>query len=215
MFVGSSGGGKTTLLKMANGLIEPTTGCVRYFGRDLHDIDLVQLRRRIGYVIQGSVLFPHLTVQKNIEYVPKLRKFTKEQTADAVEKAVDLVGIDHEILQKYPNELSGGQAQRVGIARALAADPYVLLMDEPFSAVDEITRRSLQDEIAQIWKRDKLTILFVTHDIQEAVKLGTKLLVINKGEVQQYADVDEVQRHPATRYVEELLGPSRETPVAR
>ena len=205
MLVGSSGGGKTTLLKMANGLIEPTSGDIYYYGDNIKDMDQVNLRRRIGYSIQGSVLFPHMNVQRNIEYVPRLRKFDKDKMEDAVEYAINLVGLDTSLLKKRPSDLSGGQKQRVGIARALAARPYVLLMDEPFGAVDAITRRSLQEEIEHIYKHEKLTILFVTHDINEAFRLGTKILVINDGVMQQYDTPDNLKAHPATGYVEELL----------
>lgn len=206
MLVGSSGGGKTTLLKMANGLIRPTSGAIYYYGDDIAHMDRVNLRRKIGYAIQGSVLFPHMNVRKNIEYVPRLRKFDKDQMADAVDTAMRLVGLDNSLLEKIPSELSGGQQQRVGIARAIAAQPYVLLMDEPFGAVDAITRHSLQETMARIHKEAKLTILFVTHDINEALRLGTRLLVINDGIMQQYDTPDELLAHPATPYVEALLG---------
>ncbi|MGN0034224.1 MAG: ATP-binding cassette domain-containing protein [Coriobacteriales bacterium] len=205
MLVGSSGGGKTTLLKMANGLIEPTSGDIYYCGTNLKQLDLVELRRHIGYSIQGSVLFPHLSVRKNIEYVPRLLNYSRGELARAVSDAVKLVGLDESLLQKSPNELSGGQQQRVGIARALAARPHVLLMDEPFGAVDAITRRSLQEEIARIHEERELTILFVTHDINEAMRLGTKILVIDEGVMQQYDTPDELVRNPATPYVEQLL----------
>lgn len=205
MLVGSSGGGKTTLLKMANGLIEPTSGDVCYCGTNLKQLDLVELRRHIGYSIQGSVLFPHLSVKRNIEYVPRLLNYSRGELARAVTDAVKLVGLDESLLQKSPNELSGGQQQRVGIARALAARPHVLLMDEPFGAVDAITRRSLQEEIARIHEERELTILFVTHDINEAMRLGTKILVIDEGVMQQYGTPDELVRNPATPYVEQLL----------
>jgi osmoprotectant transport system ATP-binding protein len=205
MFVGSSGGGKTTLLKMANGLIAPTSGAVYYFGEDVAHTDQVKLRRKIGYVIQGSMLFPNMTVEKNILYVPRLRKFSKEQQAEALERALALTGIDSKYLTKYPAALSGGQQQRVGIARALAGNPDVVLMDEPFSAVDEITRRQLQTEIIDIHRKAKLTILFVTHDIDEALRLGTKIMVINRGKMQQFGTPDELLAHPATSYVEQLL----------
>jgi osmoprotectant transport system ATP-binding protein len=205
MLVGSSGGGKTTLLKMANALLEPTSGDVYYCGKNLKDIDHVQLRRHIGYAIQGNVLFPHLSVRRNIEYVPRLLKYDKDQLEQAVHDATKLAGIDEGLLNKSPNELSGGQQQRVGIARALAARPHMLLMDEPFGAVDAITRRTLQDEIGRIHKESGLTIMFVTHDINEALLLGTRILVINDGTLQQFDTPDELCSHPATPYVEELL----------
>ncbi len=204
MFIGSSGGGKTTLLKIANGLIKPTDGDVFYYGKNLKDLDLVQLRRKMGYAIQGSVLFPHLDVAHNIAYVPHLRNFSKEKVEECVSEALGLVGLDESVLRKYPHELSGGQQQRIGIARAIAARPSVLLMDEPFGAVDEITRRSLQEQIARIYKEEGLTVMFVTHDINEALRLGTKMLIINDGVVQQYATTEEVLRNPATPYVKDL-----------
>lgn len=213
MLVGSSGGGKTTLLKMANGLVRPTSGDVFYYSENLRDVDLVQLRRKMGYAIQGSMLFPHLDVERNIAYVPKLHGFSKEQIGHSVSQALALVGLDSSLLHKYPQELSGGQQQRVGIARALAADPYVLLMDEPFGAVDEITRRTLQEEIARIYREQKLTILFVTHDINEALRLGTMLLIMNEGIVQQYATPEEVLSDPANSYVEELVSEARGSTV--
>ena len=186
-FIGSSGCGKTTLLKMVNGLTTPTSGNVLVNGEDIREKNLIELRRNIGYAIQGSVLFPHMTVEQNIAYVPNLlnKKDTK-RTKDAVTKWMQIVGLDEELKDHYPAELSGGQAQRVGIARSLAASPDILLMDEPFGAVDEITRDQLQEEIKRIHNETNITILFVTHDISEALKLGTKVLVMNAGEIQQY-----------------------------
>ena len=179
-FIGSSGCGKTTLLKMVNGLTTPTSGNVLVNGEDIREKNLIELRRNIGYAIQGSVLFPHMTVEQNIAYVPNLlnKKDTK-RTKDAVTKWMQIVGLDEELKDHYPAELSGGQAQRVGIARSLAASPDILLMDEPFGAVDEITRDQLQEEIKRIHNETNITILFVTHDISEALKLGTKILVMN------------------------------------
>lgn len=185
--VGSSGCGKTTTLKMVNGLIEPTSGSVFVNNEDIKSKNLIELRRGIGYAIQGSVLFPHLNVEQNISYVPNLlNKKDKTKTRDAVAKWMQIVGLDEEIMHRYSNELSGGQQQRVGIARALAASPSLLLMDEPFGAVDEITREQLQKEMKRIHKETKITILFVTHDINEALKLGTKVLVMHQGKIEQY-----------------------------
>ena len=205
-FIGSSGCGKTTLLKMVNGLTTPTSGNVLVNGEDIREKNLIELRRNIGYAIQGSVLFPHMTVEQNIAYVPNLlnKKDTK-RTKDAVTKWMQIVGLDEELKDHYPAELSGGQAQRVGIARSLAASPDILLMDEPFGAVDEITRDQLQEEIKRIHNETNITILFVTHDISEALKLGTKVLVMNAGEIQQYGTSHEIFHKPATDFVRQLV----------
>ena len=210
--IGSSGCGKTTVLKMINGLIEPTSGDIFVDGRNILDKNLTELRRNIGYAIQGSVLFPHMTVEQNISYVPNLiNKKNKEKTKLAVSKWMKLVGLDEELKERYPIELSGGQQQRVGIARALAASPEILLMDEPFGAVDEITRGQLQIELKQIHKKTRITVLFVTHDISEALKLGTKVLVMGKGQVQQYAKPDDLLRNPNTDFVKQLVDKERRT----
>ncbi len=204
--IGSSGCGKTTILKMVNGLVRPTDGVILVNGVCTRETNLTQLRRSIGYAIQGSVLFPHMTVEKNIAYVPNLlNKSDKVRTAAAVDKWMNIVGLDETMRKRYPSQLSGGQQQRVGIARALAASPNILLMDEPFGAVDEITRSSLQDEIARIHKETNITILFVTHDIHEALKLGTKVLVMDNGQVQQFAPPQTIKNEPANEYVKALL----------
>lgn len=204
--IGSSGCGKTTALKMVNGLIEPTEGDIFVDGENIKNKDLTQLRRNIGYSIQGSVLFPHMTVEKNISYVPNLlNKKDKTKTREAVAKWMQIVGLPEEIKDRYPSELSGGQQQRVGIARALAASPDILLMDEPFGAVDEITREQLQTELKRIYEQTKITVLFVTHDIAEALKLGTKVLVMDKGEIQQFAEPAEILQNPATDFVSQLV----------
>ncbi len=210
--IGSSRCGKTTVLKMINGLIEPTSGDIFVDGSNILDKNLTELRRNIGYAIQGSVLFPHMTVEQNISYVPNLiNKKNKEKTKLAVSKWMKLVGLDEELKERYPIELSGGQQQRVGIARALAASPEILLMDEPFGAVDEITRGQLQIELKQIHKKTRITVLFVTHDISEALKLGTKVLVMDKGQVQQYAKPDDLLRNPNTDFVKQLVDKERRT----
>lgn len=206
MLVGSSGGGKTTMMKMVNGLIEPTRGEVKVSGHNVGDFDLVDIRRHIGYAIQGSVLFPNMSVEKNITYVMRLaKKPDKEAMRERARELIELVGLDDSYLDKYPHELSGGQAQRVGIARALAANPKLLLMDEPFGAVDSITRRVLQEEMTRIYRETDATILFVTHDVEEALKMGTKLAVMHTGRLQQYASPEEVVAHPANDYVEKLF----------
>lgn len=210
--IGSSGCGKTTVLKMINGLIEPTSDDIFVDGSNILDKNLTELRPNIGYAIQGSVLFPHMTVEQNISYVQNLiNKKNKEKTKLAVSKWMKLVGLDEELKERYPIELSGGQQQRVGIARALAASPEILLMDEPFGAVDEITRGQLQIELKQIHKKTRITVLFVTHDISEALKLGTKVLVMDKGQVQQYAKPDDLLRNPNTDFVKQLVDKERRT----
>ena len=204
--IGSSGCGKTTALKMINGLIESTSGDILVNGENIKEKDITRLRRNIGYAIQGSVLFPHMTVEKNISYVPNLlNKKDKAKTRKAVSKWMKIVGLEEDIKDRYPSELSGGQQQRVGIARALAASPDILLMDEPFGAVDEITREQLQTELKRIYEETGITVLFVTHDISEALKLGTRVLVMDKGSVQQYDRPEEILRNPATEFVEQLV----------
>ncbi len=210
--VGSSGCGKTTMLKMVNGLIKPSEGDIFVDGENIKSKDIIELRRNIGYAIQGSILFPHMTVEQNISYVPNLlNKKNRTKTKMAVEKWMKIVGLDEELKERYPAELSGGQQQRVGIARALAASPDILLMDEPFGAVDEITRGQLQNELKQIHSKTGITILFVTHDISEALKLGTKVLVMNKGKIQQYAAPEELLQKPATQFVKQLVDIQRHT----
>ena len=208
--IGSSGSGKTTALKMVNRLIEPTSGEVLVDGRNVRDADPNQLRRNIGYAIQGSVLFPHMTVEDNISYVPNLlNKRDHERTRKAVRTWMDIVGLSCDLLERYPSELSGGQQQRVGIARALAASPDILLMDEPFGAVDEITRGQLQVEIGRIHRETGITVMFVTHDIGEALRLGTRVLVLDAGKVQQYGAPEEILARPATAFVEQLVSRQR------
>ena len=210
--IGSSGCGKTTVLKMINGLIEPNGGTILVNGENIREKNMIQLRRNIGYAIQGSMLFPHMTVEQNIAYVPNLlNKRDKKRTKEAVRKWMQIVGLDEGMRDRYPSELSGGQQQRVGIARSLAASPDILLMDEPFGAVDEITRRQLQSELRQIYNKTGITILFVTHDISEALKLGTKVLVMDKGKIQQYAPPKELLHAPATEFVRKLVEKERRT----
>lgn len=205
--IGSSGCGKTTALKMVNGLLTPDAGEVLIHGENIRNKNQIQLRRNIGYAIQGSVLFPHMTVEQNISYVPNLiNRSDRERTRAAVDKWMDIVGLDGALKGRYPSELSGGQQQRVGIARALAASPEILLMDEPFGAVDGITRGQLQEELLRIYRQTGITVLFVTHDIREALKLGTMVLVMDRGEVHQYAPPEELLAHPATDFVRQLVG---------
>ena len=204
--VGSSGCGKTTILKMINGLIIPDEGQVLVHYQCTQAVDLIELRRGIVYAIQGSVLFPHMTVAQNIAYVPNLlNKNDKKRTYEALSKWMKIVGLDEELIHRYPSELSGGQQQRVGIARALAASPDILLMDEPFGAVDEITRSTLQDEILRIHHQENITIIFVTHDINEALKLGSRVMVMDQGKVVQLASPREILEHPKTEFVRKLV----------
>ena len=204
--IGSSGCGKTTLLKMINGLLIPDKGTVFVQGRDISKTDLIALRRNIGYAIQGVGLFPHMTVRKNIAYVPSLlNKQNRQKTEAAVSRLVKIVGLDESLLERYPSELSGGQQQRVGIARSLAAAPDILLMDEPFGAVDEITRRMLQDEIMRLHRELGVTIVFITHDIREALKLGSRVAVMDHGGLVQIDTPENIRKHPATDFVKELV----------
>ena len=211
--IGRSGCGKTTALRLVNGLISADSGRVLVKGRDVAGCDPPALRRSIGYTIQNVGLFPHMTVEKNIAYVPSLSKpplWRGEERRQRAAELLETVGLEPELAGRYPRELSGGQRQRVGIARALAAGPEILLMDEPFGAVDEITRGQLQDELLCLHQASGITVLFVTHDIGEALKLGTRTLVLEAGEVQQYAPPSEILNGPATPFVEELVCRSRQ-----
>ena len=204
--IGSSGCGKTTILRMVNGLLLPTGGAVLVQGQNTKESNLTLLRRKIGYSIQGSVLFPHMTVEKNIAYVPSLSsRPQKKLIHQNVSKLLDIVGLDESFRRRYPSELSGGQQQRVGLARALAANPEILLMDESFSAVDEITRRQLQQEFIRIRQQTGITVMLVTHDINEALLLGTRVLVMNGGKIHQNATPEEIKKHPATEFVRRLV----------
>ena len=208
MFVGPSGCGKTTLLKMLNRLVEPTSGRIFLGDEDVTEQDADQLRRRIGYVIQAGGLFPHMTVATNIGLVPGMLKWDRARIAARVDELLELVGLDPEVYRdRYPRELSGGQQQRVGVARALAADPPVLLMDEPFGAVDPITRQRLQDELLRIQEELGKTIVFVTHDFDEAVKLGDRIVVFDVGaRVVQYDTPEAILADPAEEYVADFVG---------
>ena len=204
--IGSSGCGKTTVLKMINGLNTPDKGEIFINGKNIKNENIIELRRKIGYSIQGTSLFPHMTIEKNISYVPNLiNKKNKDEIKKSVSKLIKIVGLEESILGRYPEQLSGGQQQRVGIARALAAQPDILLMDEPFGAVDEITRKQLQDEIIRIHKDLGVTIIFITHDIKEALKLGTRVLVMDKGEIVQFNKPEVIKKHPVNDFVRELV----------
>lgn len=205
--IGSSGCGKTTILKMINGLIKPNKGNVFVDGKDISKINLIKMRRKIGYVVQDVGLFPHMKIKNNISYALNLeKKENKEEIFSKVKKLVKIVGLDEEIINRYPNELSGGQRQRVGIARALVGEPDIILMDEPFGAVDEITRKLLQDEIYKIYKEYNVTIVFITHDIREALKLGTRVIVMDNGEIVQSGTPKEIKENPKTEFVRNLIG---------
>jgi osmoprotectant transport system ATP-binding protein len=208
MFVGPSGCGKTTSLKMINRLIEPTSGSIRIGGEDVGRQNDDDLRRRIGYVIQGGSLFPHMTVTQNIALVPGLLGWDRRRTAERVDELLELVGLDPERYRgRYPRELSGGQQQRVGVARGLAADPPVILMDEPFGAVDPITRQRLQDELLSIQEELRKTIVCVTHDFDEAVKLGDRILILTEGaNIAQYDKPEAILANPADRFVADFVG---------
>ncbi|GMA32026.1 ATP-binding cassette domain-containing protein [Litorihabitans aurantiacus] len=208
MLVGPSGCGKTTTLKMINRLIEPTSGTISLGDQDVTDIDGDQLRRRIGYVIQAGGLFPHMTIAANIAIVPKLLKWDAERIRARVDELLDLVSLDPDTYRdRYPRELSGGQQQRVGVARALAADPPVLLMDEPFGAVDPITRQRLQDELLLIQEEVGKTIVIVTHDFDEAVKLGDWIVIMREGgQIVQYDTPERILAEPADEFVENFIG---------
>lgn len=207
--VGTSGSGKTTLLKMINGLIVPDEGDITIFGTRVIDQDIISLRRKIGYAIQGDGLFPHMTVAENIGYVPRLEGAPKEEVDAIVERMLSLVGLPLDSKEKYPKELSGGQQQRVGIARAYANSPKILLMDEPFGAVDSITRYQLQEDLKHIHKQTDCTIVFITHDMHEAFKLGTDILVMHEGKIQQYGTTEEVKNYPSNDYVKQLVEMTR------
>jgi osmoprotectant transport system ATP-binding protein len=208
MLVGPSGCGKTTTLKMINRLIEPTEGRIVVGDDDVTGIDADELRRRMGYVIQAGGLFPHMTVAANIAIVPKMLGWSKEKIAARVDELLDLVSLDPETYRdRFPRELSGGQQQRVGVARALAADPPVLLMDEPFGAVDPITRQRLQDELLRIQEELHKTIVIVSHDFDEAVKLGDWIVIFTEGaHIVQYDTPERILAEPANEFVENFIG---------
>lgn len=204
--LGSSGCGKTTLLKLVNRLYEPNEGEILLFGQNIAKQDPVQLRRGIGYVIQQIGLFPHMTIEENIAVVPNLLKWEKEKIDTRTEELLSMVGLEPEQYKKrYPSQLSGGQQQRVGLARALAVEPRVMLLDEPFGALDAITRTGLQEELLRLHQGLQKTFLFVTHDINEAFKLGTRVIIMNEGRVVQFGTPAEIVKAPADSFVEQLI----------
>lgn len=207
VLLGPSGCGKTTLLKMINRIYEPTEGRILVDSTEVHDVSAPDLRRRIGYVIQQAGLFPHMRIRDNIAVVPKLLKWEKSRVEQRVDDLLTLVGLPPETYAaRYPSQLSGGEQQRVGLARALAAEPRTLLMDEPFGALDAITRSRLQEELKRIHRRFEQTILFVTHDIEEAVRLADRIVVMREGRIVQAASPLEIVSHPADDFVADLVG---------
>ena len=208
MLVGPSGCGKTTTMKMINRIIEPTSGSITIDGEDVLSLDQNTLRRRIGYVIQQIGLFPHMTIAENVSVVPKLLGWSKEKTAARVEELLSVVELDPKtFLNRYPKQLSGGQQQRVGVARALAADPPVMLMDEPFGATDPITREKLQAEFLRLQESIGKTIVFVTHDFDEAIKLGDRIAVLGpKSKIEQFDTPAKILANPASAYVSSFIG---------
>ena len=208
--VGPSGCGKTTTMKMINRLIEPSSGTIVVDGKDIRQQDPVQLRRGIGYVIQSIGLMPHRSVRENVAMVPSLVGWDDGRTDARIQELVDMFELAPELLDRYPSELSGGQRQRVGVARALAADPPVMLMDEPFGAVDPIVRERLQDQFLAIQRELKKTIVFVTHDIDEAIKMADRIAILNVGgKIEQYATPEEILRSPANDFVRQFVGSER------
>ncbi|ONH30714.1 ABC transporter ATP-binding protein [Pseudofrankia asymbiotica] len=212
--VGPSGCGKTTTMKMINRLVEPTAGRILVAGEDVRALDPVRLRRRIGYVIQQVGLFPHLTVRANVGCVPRLLRWSRASTRARADELLELVGLDPAVVgDRYPHELSGGQQQRIGVARALAADPPVLLMDEPFSAIDPIARERLQDEFARLRREISKTIVFVTHDIDEAIRLADRVAVFRAGpeggSLEQIDTPARILAQPATPFVADFTGAER------
>ena len=211
VLIGPSGCGKTTTLRMINRLIDPDSGRILVDGVDTSGVDPATLRLKMGYVIQQTGLFPHMTVAENVGTVPRLWKWDKQRIRKRVDELLDLVGLPPgEYRGRYPHQLSGGQRQRVGFARALAADPPILLMDEPFGAVDRITRERLQNEFVRIQRSVRKTVVFVTHDIEEAVLVGDRLCIMKmQAQIAQYDTPEQILARPASEYVVEFLGPTR------
>lgn len=205
--IGPSGCGKTTLLKMINRLLKPTSGDIKIHGRSIYQMDVIKLRRSIGYVIQQTGLFPHMTIQENIELIPKAEKYSEDKIKKRTLELMDMIGMDaNEYLCRYPSELSGGQQQRIGVARAFATDPEIILMDEPFSALDPITRTQLQDELLRIQSQLNKTIVFVTHDMDEAIKIADDICIMNEGEILQHGVPEDILKHPNGEFVADFIG---------
>ena len=209
VFIGTSGSGKTTALRMINRMIEPTSGVISLDDQNLMKKNPVALRRSIGYVIQQIGLMPHMTIRENITLVPKLLKWSKEKKDDKASQLIDLVDLPHNYLDLYPSQLSGGQQQRIGVLRALAADQDIILMDEPFGALDPITRDTLQDLMKDLQQRLGKTVVFVTHDMDEAIKLADRICIMHNGQVVQYDTPDNILANPANDFVREFIGSHR------
>ncbi|WP_066303615.1 ABC transporter ATP-binding protein [Bacillus sp. FJAT-29814] len=208
--IGPSGCGKTTTMKMINRLIEPTKGKILINGEDISEKNPVQLRRNIGYVIQQIGLLPHMTIEDNITLVPRLKGWEKERYSNRVDELLDLVGLDPDAFKsRFPSELSGGQQQRIGVIRALAAEPPIILMDEPFSALDPISREQLQDELVRLQESIKKTIVFVTHDMDEAIKIADRIAIMKDGEIVQFDTPEKILRHPKNDFVRGFIGEDR------
>lgn len=208
--IGESGCGKTTLLKMVNRLIKANSGSILIDGKKIEDMDVIRLRRNTGYIIQQIGLFPHMTIRENVELIAKLEKLDKEEVEKTTLRLMKMVGLEpEEYLDRYPTELSGGQQQRIGIVRAFATDPEVILMDEPFSALDPITRIDLQDEIAEIQAKFKKTIIFVTHDMDEAIKVADMICIMHEGKILQYDTPENILKNPVNDYVSNFVGQNR------
>lgn len=211
VLIGPSGCGKTTTLKLLNKLIEPTSGEIYIDGQPISKEDPIKLRRNIGYVIQNIGLFPHLTIKENIELIPKLKgEKSEKEISQNTERLIKMVGLDpDEFLYKYPTELSGGQQQRIGVIRAIATDADIILMDEPFSALDPITRTQLQEWLYELQQDLKKTIIFVTHDMDEALKLADKICIMKGGKIQQFDTAENLLKHPANEFVKDFIGSDR------
>lgn len=209
VLIGPSGCGKTTILKMINRLIEPSDGQIIINGTDIEAQDPIELRRNIGYVIQQTGLFIHMTVRENIEIIPRLAKMPVSEIVDRTVKLMETVGLPEEFLDRYPNHLSGGQQQRVGVARAFAMNPDIILMDEPFSALDPLTRSQLQDELVSLQSKLHKTIVFVTHDMDEAVKIADRICILQGGRILQYDTPENILKNPAHGFVSEFVGSKR------
>lgn len=210
VFIGPSGCGKTTLLKMINKLIQPTSGKIFVNGKDISTMDAIKLRRNIGYVIQNTGLFPHMSIKENLELIPKLKGEDPGAIAKKTEELLHVVGLNpKDFMNRFPKELSGGQQQRVGVARAFSTDSDIILMDEPFSALDPVTRSSLQDELVQMQKELNKTIIFVTHDMDEAIKIADKICILKDGDVLQFDTPENILKNPANEFVEDFIGKRR------
>jgi osmoprotectant transport system ATP-binding protein len=210
VFIGPSGCGKTTLLKMINKLIQPSAGKIFVNGKDISNMDAIELRRNIGYVIQNTGLFPHMSIRENLELIPKLKGEDPNRIAEKTEELLQVVGLNpSEFLDRFPKELSGGQQQRVGVARAFSTDSDIILMDEPFSALDPVTRNSLQDELVQMQKELNKTIIFVTHDMDEAIKIADKICILKDGDILQFDTPENILKNPANEFVEGFIGKRR------